>query len=142
MIKLKENKLIENGTCRYEDCHGNRYFLKRTDNGFKIKARSKDKNVRTETIQISLPVDCTGVNIHFDFLDGIDRTEEEHMQELIQNTGELIHRWINLCQDINLLNQKPDLLGEMTEDVKEEISKRKLQVLSEYAELDYIRSIL
>jgi hypothetical protein len=74
MFKLTDNKLIEEGYCKYEDNFGNKLFIKKEDLSFTAKLRFKREGITAYPLKISYPPKNgeTGLDFKYDYVKGTD----------------------------------------------------------------------
>lgn len=142
--KLIENEYATKGKCIYEDDYNNRLYVFKKENTsikglcFVAKIRFNNKFVKANPITVNVPLnDTNGANLHLDFLDGVDRTDDEDVKSGIQMTTEIIQRWIMMMMDILFLNIHPELNQQLYPGADEEsIAKQKIENLLVYEELN------
>lgn len=151
-FNLVKNDYVNSGLCVYEDSYGNRLqmFREKSNDGsvwlnnFTAKLRFKNKNVRADSLKISLPLKDEGTNLHLDFKDKVDRSHNPDVLSAISMITEIIQRWIAMSNDIALLNTPNELIKKNNPLwADDEINKHKMLMLSEYPELqELITSVM
>lgn len=58
MFKLTDNKLIEEGYCKYEDNFGNKLFIKKEDLSFTAKLRFKREGITAYIKEKHMKMKC------------------------------------------------------------------------------------
>jgi hypothetical protein len=143
-VILTTNDFINSGKCVYEDDYGNRVQMFRKESGkerekcFTAKLRFKNKNVRADSIHVTVPFDNNkdGETLHLEFLDGVDHTNDKDIQNGISAFTELVQRWIVMMNAIIYLDAPEQLVMKANPYMtKEQIAQYKLSLLAEYEEL-------
>ncbi|MCR5481249.1 MAG: hypothetical protein K6F52_00420 [Clostridia bacterium] len=103
MFKLAKNLYTKNGRCIYEDDRQNSVFAKRTEDGFVIRLRFSDRNIKTKPLYISVPVKKQeeGSSLHVDYPSYIDY--DAQIGSVIDDFTDLVNRWINMVYDMMIL---------------------------------------
>lgn len=147
-INIKKNDFLNQGIVIYEDSYGNSVFMKREfgDNkeGFVAKLRPADKNVKAESIHVSVPVadDEMGTNLQLHFLDGQQHNGED-MSSAIRMFTEVMQRWINIMYDIRFMQTDNKMLLRANQNLSEEdVCRYKLMQLGEYEELQSLNNLI
>ena len=127
MFNLVKNLYTENGRCVYEDAEHNSVFVKRTEEGFVIKLRFNDKNIKTKPLYINIPIknDEEGSSLHVDYPSYIDYSAK--IEPIIGRFTELVNRWINMVYDMMIL--------ESHKGMDSAILSADIEKLKEYEEL-------
>ncbi len=154
-ISVRKNTFTTDGIIIYEDRYGNSVFCQRENTDkegtydFKARVRFSDKNVKAETIHISIPIEegIEGQNLKLNYLDGRVHDGED-VAAAIEMYTFILQRWIDLMYDISFLQTDARVLaraaGLGTDKMSlESVAKAKLDQISEYEEIsDVISGIL
>ncbi|MGN0240064.1 MAG: hypothetical protein ACI4CS_00095 [Candidatus Weimeria sp.] len=130
MFTLKENNILKDFSCKYEDSYHNRLRLARKGNGFYAKLKFGNSAVSMPVIRVSFPLkdDETGINVNINFSDGHNHSGDEDVKEALSGTEELVNRWICMMLDIQAFELGLKTCGE---DAKKDLIKS----LKKYEEL-------
>nr|WP_297765934.1 hypothetical protein [uncultured Butyrivibrio sp.] len=154
-ISVRKNTFTNDGIIIYEDRCGNSVFCQRENidkkgtYDFKARVRFADKNVKADTIHISIPIEegVEGQSLKLNYLDGRVHDGED-VAAAIEMYTFVLQRWIDLMYDISFLQTDVRVHAKALglDDSKatlEEIAKAKLDQISEYEEIsDAIGGIL
>lgn len=102
MFTLKENNILEDFSCRYEDECGNKLRMARKGAGFYAKMKFADKNVTLPAVHVDFPIDKSegGLNIRLHFADGVDHSGDKDVLTALNGLSVMISRWIRLIGDV------------------------------------------
>ena len=103
MFRLAKNLYTKNGRCIYEDDNQNSVFAKRTEDGFVIRLRFNDKNIKTKPLYISIPIKEAeeGSSLHVDYPSYVDY--ETQIGSVVGDFTAIVNRWINMVYDMMIL---------------------------------------
>ncbi len=123
MFKLVKNLYTENGRCTYEDEKNNSVFVKRTEEGFVIKLRFADKNIKAKPLYVNIPIknEEKGSSLHIDYPSYIDYMAV--IEPVVNLFTDLVNHWINMVYDMLILESHkgmdPAILSTDIEKLKE-----------------------
>lgn len=114
MFTISKNTYQTNGICLYENDNGDSVFCKRTQDGFIGKLRFADKRIRAESLHINIPIkDEVGTNVNLSYDGDVNVAD---YQGIIEDFFSIIHRWISMCYDLEII-EKTRLLGQPIHDL-------------------------
>ncbi len=154
-ISVRKNTYTADGIIIYEDRYGNSVFCQRENTDkksaydFKARVRFADKNVKADTIHISIPIEegVEGQSLKINYLDGRVHDGED-VAAAIEMYTFILQRWIDLMYDISFLQTDVRVLAKaigLNDDRAslEGLAKSKLDQISEYEEIsDVVSGIL
>ncbi len=143
-IEITRNDFCSSGVCKYKDSYDNSVFARRTDDGFVVKLRFADKEVKAEPIYVSVPIkeDEEGTTLHLDY-PGHKNLETEDIQKAIYMLTVITQHWINMLLDIRCLGIDNQAVAESNNMTIEDVAKIKVTSLYEYEELtDLVNSVM
>ena len=139
MFKLTDNKLIEEGYCKYEDNFGNKLFIKKEDLSFTAKLRFKREGITAYPLKISYPPKNgeTGLDFKYDYVKGTDLNAED-VQSGLKSFSLMCQHWFDMMNIISMLSLNDEIIAKslgIPPEQKDAISQYKLRKLAESPEL-------
>lgn len=136
MFELKQNELLKTNRCKYTDEHDNSALIIREPKKIVAKLRFADGNIKAAPLVIQFPLDGRGGdNLNLSYPAGYD-LQKEDVKAALSNFASLVSYWINLQQDLALLEAGAWLFKSTSPDATDEdVAKYKLERLTKYDEL-------
>ena len=144
-LKIDKNDFLKNGFVRYADEYGNEVTCQKTQEGFEVRPKFANRNIRAYGIKVPLPLDENQDKVRMDYSvksPDVDMNSED-VKAMFQHIADLVEHWASMLTDVRFFYGADNnmLLRANPEVTNEDVWAYKFSLLCEYEELsDIIKS--